>query len=172
MLDPTVDLRAWYLQHNNRSCCESLSLKAGNDDVSWSKRFMKRLKQTFIAWFHDRCVNSMLAPASKKSWTLRSATEKIQHFWREYHRHKVQNCDQNRRETKAATKFLGSDRWWRAGTEVDGSIGSMGYNLTILNLLISGVYSGEINPLIRSPWIHPLLSGKDPSMTGWRLAQW
>lgn len=56
------------------------------------------------------CVNSMqpngriLGPWF---WSLRSATEKIQHFWREYHRHKVQNYDQNRRETKAATKFLG-----------------------------------------------------------------
>eukprot|EP00435_Cladocopium_sp_Y103_P024487 s209_g6.t1 len=52
-----------------------------------------------------------LVPAAQQSQILRrSAAEKIQHFWRQYQRHKVQSCDQNRIENAAATKIQATFR--------------------------------------------------------------
>ncbi|CAJ1371175.1 unnamed protein product, partial [Effrenium voratum] len=53
-----------------------------------------------------------LVPAAQQSQLLRkSAAEKIQHYWREHHRHKAQNRDQAKLEHKAAIKLQAI---WRA----------------------------------------------------------
>lgn len=58
-----------------------------------------------------RVTDAGLVPAAQQSQILRrSAAEKIQHFWRQYQRHKVQSCDQNRLEKAAATKIQATFR--------------------------------------------------------------
>lgn len=58
-----------------------------------------------------RVTDAGLVPAAQQSQILRrSAAEKIQHFWRQYQRNKVQSCDQNRLENAAATKIQATFR--------------------------------------------------------------
>ena len=162
------DLRAWYLQHNNRSCCESSSLKAlfeefiavvscnsviqelvgGNSNISYFHPYLpgemipNLTKHIFqVGWFKPptrewlSCVNSM-----QLNGLLTLGP------WKECHREDpallagISQAQGPELRSKSPRNESSHEVPWRSEnrivtspkTEVDRSIGSMGYNLSYL----------------------------------------